>query len=343
MQWLQSYLIGRQQFVKVGQATGSHSICKTGVPQGSVLGPLLFSVYISPISRLISSHCIQHHKYADDTTLYMKLQQKVPDFTATEKCIEDLARWFLENDMQLNPSKSEAMLVGSAAQLKHSSIVPSLTISDAQIPYAKQIKIIGITLDNKLSFNTHITNVCQESYFHIRALRHIRPLLDHATANTLACSIVHTRLDYCNSLLFGTSSHNINRLQLVQNRLARVVCQAPSRSSATELLKRLHWLPVKSRIEYKIAAITHKVIHDEESATYLQHCISEHKPSRNLRSANKSLLTIPVTKTQGATRAFHVSSPTVWNSLPEPLRKIPSHDKFKTHLKTHLFKTAFEP
>ena len=195
----------------------------------------------------------------------------------------------------------------------------SVDIANAQISYSEQIKIIGVTIDKKLSFNSHVTNICQESNFHIRALRHIRPHLDQATANTLACSIIHSRMDYCNSLLHGTSAHNINRLQLIQNRLARVTCRAPGRSSATELLKRLHWLPVKHRIDYKIATITHKVIHDE-SPSYLRQCITMHKPSRNLRSTNKSLLVIPTTTTNADSRAFHVSAPTVWNYFPDPLR-----------------------
>ena len=173
-----------------------------------------------------------------------------------ETCIADLAKWFLENNMLLNPSKSEAMLIGSKTKINNSSHNQFVTIANSQIPCSETIKIIGVTLDKNLFFNNHISNVCQEGNSHICALRHIRPLLDQETANTLACSIVHTRIDYCNSLLYSTSVHNTNRLQLVQNSLARVVCQAPRRSSATELLRRLHWLPVTSRIKYKIAAIS---------------------------------------------------------------------------------------
>ena len=341
LKWLETYLVGRTQYVRVGQASGPLTPCLTGVPQGSVLGPLLFSIYISPISRLIGSHGVLHHKYADDTTLYVKLGNQPDNDTAIfEQCLTDTATWFLENDMQLNPSKSEAMLLGTAAKLQKSSPAQPLSINGSPIPTSKHIKIIGVTFDNSLTFNQHTSNICQESNFHIRALRHIRPLIDQTTANTLACSIVHSRLDYCNSLLAGTSDHNIKRLQVVQNNLARVVCSASRRDSATELLKKLHWLPIKYRIEYKLAAITHKVINDK-SPVYLSDCISEHKPTRNLRSSCKCLLTVPQTRTITGSCAFRATAPQTWNALPESLRSTTSHEAFLKNLKTFYFHSAF--
>jgi Reverse transcriptase (RNA-dependent DNA polymerase)/Endonuclease-reverse transcriptase len=341
LSWIETYLVGRKQFVKVGPASGTTTSCTTGVPQGSVLGPLLFSVYISPISRLISSFNIQHHKYADDTTLYVRLEPESSAICSNlERCTVAVSTWFLENDMQLNPTKSEAIIIGTAPQVKKFLPFKHVMIADAAVPVSDNLKIIGLTLDKHLTFDRHVTNVCQESNFHIRALRHIRPSLDRSTANTLACSIVNTRLDYCNSLLYGMSQHNLHRLQLVQNSLARVVCQAPRRCSATALLKQLHWLPIEHRIEYKIATITHQAL-TQQSPSYLHALLSQHKPTRNLRSANKSLLVIPPTRTSFGSRSFSVSGPTIWNSLPQHLREIKSHDAFKTQLKTEHFKAAF--
>jgi len=130
------------------------------------------------------------------------------------------------------------------------------------------------------------------SNFNIRALRHIRPMLDKTVANTMACSIVSTRLDYCNSLLYGTSASNIQRLQQVQNTFARVVSGTKRREHITPVLRDLHWLPVTQRIQYKVALITHKVLSTSQPP-YLHNLVKESSPTRQLRSEGQRLLTKP--------------------------------------------------
>jgi hypothetical protein len=156
----------------------------------------------------------------------------------------------------------------------------------------------------------------------------------------LACSIVGCRLDYCNALLYGMTQRNFNGLQRVQNSLARLVCKAPYRCSSQPLLKSLHWLPVTERVMYKIAALTYKVrLHQQPS--YLLHHITQYQPARSLRSSNSMLLTVPPTKTATAARAFCVSAPTIWNSLPSTVRDTSSLPQFLHRLKGHLYQRAF--
>jgi len=102
----------------------------------------------------------------------------------------------------------------------------AIEVAGSSVPLANHIKLLGVTLDNHLNFDRHISNVCSSSYFHIRALRHIGPYLASGTSKTIACAIVDSRLDYVNSVLTGISAHNIHRLQRVQNSLARVTTRA---------------------------------------------------------------------------------------------------------------------
>ena len=169
---------------------------------------------------------------------------------------------------------------------------------------------------------------------------HIRPLLNRDAANTVACSMVSSRLDYCNAVLYGVTGHNISRLQRVQNTLARVVCTAPYRSSATHLRKSLHWLPVAERITFKIAMLTFKVRSNHLPA-YLDELIINYAPPRSLRSTTQGLLIEPRTRTKIASRAFGSAAPWVWNSLPTDVRTATSIDLFRTKLKTHLFNVAY--
>ena len=165
---------------------------------------------------------------------------------------------------------------------------------------------------------------------------YIRHLIDTDTANTLACSIVASRLDYCNALLYEVTGTNMKRLERVQHSLARVVCNAPYRSPSAPLLKSLHWLPVKQRIRYKIATMTYKVRLFQQP-TYLRELIVDYRPARTLRSSNADLLQMPRVHTETAARAFRVAAPKIWNELPSAIRTLPSLQQFCRHLKTHLF------
>ena len=128
-----------------------------------------------------------------------------------------------------------------------------MTLGDISIAVSKTVKSLGVTLDETLSFNSHVDNVCKAAHFNIRALRHIRRCIDDDTARTVACSMVGARLDYCNSILHGTSAGNLGRIQRVINTLGRVVSGARKRDHITPVLADLHWLPIASRIRFKVA------------------------------------------------------------------------------------------
>ena len=193
--------------------------------------------------------------------------------------------------MLLNPDKSEALLVARKANAEKFACGSKVYVARSDIVFSVQLKSLGVTLDQNLSFDKHVGNIVKSSNFNIRALRDIRPF-NRSVANTMACSIISTRLDYCNSLLYGTSVNNINRLQRIQNTLARVVSGTKKRDHITPVLRDLHWLPVPQRIEYKIALITHKVLSTGQPQ-YLQSLIKEYKPSRQLRSEGQRLLSKP--------------------------------------------------
>ena len=122
-----------------------------------------------------------------------------------------------------------------------------------------------------MSFNKQVSETCKACYFHIRALRHIRASLTTEASKTIAATIVGSRLDYCNSLLAGTSVSNLIRLQHVQNALARVVAQKPRFCHITPVLSDLHWLPVRHRISFKITTVTFRVL---QSQAVILSCIS---------------------------------------------------------------------
>ena len=152
------------------------------------------------------------------------------------------------------------------------------------------------------------------SNFHIRALRHVRRGLTFESAEMIALGLVTSGLDYCNSLLYGTSKANIGRLQRIQNDLAQVVLQAAWNSSSKPLLKHLHWLPVQQRIICKIALVTFNV-RTFKQPSYFHSLLDNYIPSGNLRSERQHFLRIPFRKSAAARRSVAFAAPTVWNSL----------------------------
>jgi len=339
LRWLQSYLADRTQCVKVGSEQSPTSTVTVGVPQGSVLGPFLFSAYVSPIANIISSHGVKFHQYADDTQLYtaIKSQTDQQSLNNLELCSCAIRDWFISNGMLLNPDKSEVLLVAKKAMAESFAGGSAIAVAGSNITFSVKLQSLGVTLDQTLSFDQHVKDIVKTSNFHIKALRHVRPCLSKTVANTIACSIVTTRLDYCNSLLYGTSHSNIMKLQRVQNTLARVVTGTKRTDHISPVLRNLHWLPVAKRIDYKIALTTHKALHTQRPQ-YLAELISAYQPTRQLRSSTQHLLTRPVeTHTKFRQRSFSCASVTIWNGLPAHLRLIPDQKQFKRVLKTYLF------
>ena len=195
--------------------------------------------------------------------------------------------------------------------------------------------------DSRLSFDKQVSETCRASYFHIRALRHIRSSLTVEAAKTVATAIVGSRLDYCNSLLAGTSVSNLSRLQLVQNTLARVVAQKSRFDHITPVLSELHWLPVRHRINFKIAAITHTVLQTQQPS-YLAALIPRYAPVRSLRSSSSLSICVPLRKTSmAASRSFSSVAPKIWNALPGHFSSIPTLPAFRRALKHHFFLSAY--
>jgi len=251
--------------------------------------------------------------------------------------LSTLSCWFSYNWLALNPSKSDAILLGTQKRNRTLSELHSVNVAGSVIKLTNNVKLLGVTLDNSLAFHKHVNLVSQSCYYHIKALRHIRHILDIPTASLIAHSLVSSRLDYANSLLYGAPKSTVFKLQRVQNTLARIVTQSNSLTHSDPLLRQLHWLPVHSRIRFKLATITYKAL-SASSPPYLACHLQLHQSIHLLRSSDQRHLDCPSSKTVFGSRSFRCSAPTVWNSIPLEIRSSSSIDSFKRSLKTHFFR-----
>ena len=335
LSFITSYLSNRSQRVRVGQSLSDSTVCDTGVPQGSVLGPLLFSLYVSPIGQIASHSNISLQQYADDTQLYFstsaaELQSNLTHF---EQCLETLHSWFCHNGLVLNSDKSDAIIFGTRQRLRNFQPPANINIANSIVPLSDKLTTLGVTLDTHLTFSPHISTVCKSAFYHIRAFRQIRAALTDDMAKAVGTSLVQSRLDYANSVLYGVAASHLNKLQHVQNTLARVVLRSNYSRPPAQLLSELHWLPIESRIKFKLATITYKTLSTSQPQ-YLRSSLQAHIPTRNTRFADQQPLAKPYCSTEFGRRAFSYAAPLVWNAIPLEIRLSPSVSSFKRHLKT---------
>ena len=326
----------------MGDIDSSSLPLKYGVPQDSVLGLILFTLYSQPVSDKIREHNISCQKFADDTQLHKasqptEVQCLVSDF---ESCFLSVKAWMLSNKLKLNVEKNEAMLVGSSQTINLAK-AEYIQIGGKEILLIPLVKTLGVFLNNILSVEQHISHLCHSAYLAMRQIASIRRYLTEKTTVQLVCSFVLSRLDYCNATLAGLPATHIARLQRIQNNATRLVLQKSKRQHATPLLKQLRWLPIQTHIDYKLATLAFWHF-DGCKPGYLSSRLDICQLSWSLRSSSDRVLRVPCWKQKSfGYRSFSYQGPVVWNSLPTDFKFSSSLASFKSKLKTHLFKESY--
>ena len=345
LQWFSSYLSERSQSVHFARNTSPSTPVVCGVPQGSVLGPLLFLLYTSDIGSIASKHHINSHSFADDTQLYLSGDPKDTQLLRTSivACINEITEWCAANKLKLNPSKTEFLWSATARRQSQLDQTP-INFSDGNIRPSKAVRDLGVMIDSQLSFAQHVNNISCKCYAELRRIKSFRRSLPTDAARTLVNSLVVSKIDYCNSLLAGAPANLTDKLQSVLNAAARIVCGLKKYDHITcHMRDSLHWLRFPQRVTFKLCLLTYKSLNGcaPDYLTELCNPVSRSEPRCRLRSAAVGDLIIPRTTTSFGDRAFAHAAPHAWNSLPSYIRAAKTLPAFKKLLKTHLFEQCY--
>ena len=329
LNWFKSFLFGRTQKVMIGSSFSEVLEVLFGVPQGSVLGPVLFNIYMRNLPKYIESHCFLTSCYADDSNArlqfslnfqYFNISQRVPNL------LQNIGTWMNEHFLKINPDKTEVILFAP----NHSSKIGGLFLNDQTcLRFSSNVKLLGVNLDESLNFNNHVNEVVSSSYFHIRTIGKMKAYMSKDDLESYVHSIISSKLDYCNVVLYGINKSVVNKLQKLQNAAARLIFKLPKHCSVTEKIRELHWLRVEERIVYKILLFVYKFFTSNGPA-FLDNILE-------IVDFETRLLSRKNLNTKYGRRSFRYVAPHLWNRLPAELRTLNSDALFKKKLKHNLF------
>ena len=194
LNWFKSYLCNRSQFVSINQSHSTKRDLLVGVPQGPVLGPLLY-LLSAPISDVITNHQLNYHLYADDTQLYLAFKTNHMNLAIDRvvSCVSEISCWMEQNDLRLNPDKTHILLIHS--RFREGPALEYLQFMDERISISDKVRSLGVIFDKHMTFDDQIDHVCKSSINHLRNLFRIRTYLDVNAASTVILAFMTTRLD----------------------------------------------------------------------------------------------------------------------------------------------------
>lgn len=328
-----SYLSQRQQCVKLGTSFSTPLTIKSGVPQGSILGPLLFLIYINDIGLLLNQSDID--LYADDTTLYATGANPSEIQTNLQNDIYSIQKWCTLNNMMINPNKSKCMLIGSKQKIKNINL--NLKIDNNAIENVTSHKILGLYIDKHLQWKVHIDKTCSKISSKITLLKKISNYLTFDMKKLFHNSYILTTFDYCCTIWGSANKTNLTKVNVLQKRAAKVILQKPNRTPSKELFLQLKWLSFNNRCKYHTAILIYKCVNNQ-TPEYLNNIITFSQNHKyNLRSATHNDIVNTKANTGYKKRAFSYHSMDIWNSIPIEIRMACSISAFKRQYKTHLF------
>lgn len=338
IKWFKSYLSERSQRVYFNGALSCSKSLDCGVPQGSCLGPLLFSIFTNDMPYILSKATLT--MFADDTTLYYAAPT-CSELNQVLSCeISKLYNWIKTNKLVLNISKTMSIIFGSKYRLSDNPKI-NIQVNGQNIQQVKKVKLLGLWLDSTLSWSDHINTVVAKMGRAVAVVRKCAQFLNSQLFSRVVCTLVLCHLDYCSVVWSAASSSHLKKLQVAQNKAARLVLGCSSRTSVAEMHERLAWLMVKHRLSVNMLVYLHRIINIRTPKFFYDNIIYYSDMHLHYtRGANSRQISLPLPKSDSMKRTVFYRSIVFWNNLPVGVREIKGKTGFKKRLRLYLLSTS---
>jgi hypothetical protein len=332
--WFGSYLFMRRQKVICDGAGSDWVQLVAGVPQGGILSPLLFSLFIGSISQNIRG---PFHLYADDLQIYTHFspQDVVESFALMNENLQYIASWCERNGLLINPAKSQAIIIGSPRLLTslNRNSLPCLFLNNQLIPFSDDVKDLGIYIDCKLSWKKQVDELSRKVFSSLHALRRLQNFLSPDIKKILVQSLLHPLFDYADICYLDMAVEVASRLERLQNMCIRYIFSLRKYDHISEYRHQLQWKTMRERRDLHTLCLLYKILHNPSSPNYLKQrftFLSSHQ--RSLRSDQNNLLLIPSHRSKFYSESFTVRAARLWNQLPLSIRGSQTIFTFKKSL-----------
>ena len=330
--FFESYLSNRSQIVKIENVQSEKANITSGVPQGSILGPLLFLLYVNDLPLCLSSDT---DMYADDTTIHTTDVKLDCVQSKLQSDLYKVNRWCKINNMAINPKKTTCMILCTKQKHTNSKVL-TLKIGNAEIENVTSQKLLGVYIDNCLTWKTHIDKTCNKLSSKLFLLRRIGSYLSLEMKQMFYTAYITPILDYGCITWQHACKSDLNRLTKIQKRTARIILHKSWKDDAIELIKNLNWLSVPKRTEYYTGLMVFKSMHSL-TPSYISQLITVAKNNHyNLRTESHRDITHVKPRTNYLKQTFSYSGMKVWNAIPLHIRNINILGTFKLHYKLFL-------
>ena len=339
IKWFSSYLTNRSQRVRLGESLSQRLPLSHGVPQGSILGPLMFTVYVNDLPSIV--HNCKPECYVDDSKLYISFSVNKLDSVIDQvnKDLDQICHWCCRNYLLINPEKTKVLVLGTRQRLQQ---LPSfsITLLSKHIKPVPVVKDLGVHLDSCLSYSDHVVKTVSSCMYILFQINRVKHVLDRNTLLLVIHSLVLSKLFYCSSVWSNTSKENVKKMQLVQNFAARIIVGLRKFDHVTPALKELKWLNVIDQLYLRDAVLVFKSL-NKLTPPSLTEKFQRNSQIHTRTTRKMNDLHLPLCRLVTGQRTFNFRGAKLWNSLLPEIKSQATVKSFKRKLYQQLFNASY--